>query len=68
MPYEPVIPGKWFAPINKGYRMACCDCGLVHIFDFRIKDGDIELRAFRDNRRSAAIRRKPQAYIKRPAS
>lgn len=26
----------WEAPIQKGYKMACCDCGLVHDIDFRI--------------------------------
>ncbi len=25
---------RWVAPIQ-GYRMACCDCGLVHDMEFR---------------------------------
>jgi len=24
------------APQMKGYKMACCDCGLVHDIDFRV--------------------------------
>ncbi|GAG45807.1 unnamed protein product, partial [marine sediment metagenome] len=31
----------------KGYRLKCCDCGLVHKFDFRIKKGTVQFRAFR---------------------
>lgn len=26
----------WLAPVLKRYRMACCDCGLVHDIDFRV--------------------------------
>jgi hypothetical protein len=26
----------WEKPIMKGYKLACCDCGLVHIVDFRV--------------------------------
>lgn len=27
---------KWTIPVMKQYRMACCDCGLVHDLDFRV--------------------------------
>lgn len=27
---------RWVAPLMKGYKMACCDCGLVHDLDFQI--------------------------------
>lgn len=39
--------GEWIQPVMKGYRMACCDCGLVHALDFRIRKGKVQLRAFR---------------------
>ena len=39
--------GEWVQPITEGYRMACCDCGLVHLMDFRIHEGKIQFRAFR---------------------
>lgn len=26
----------WIKPQMKGYKMACCDCGLVHRIDFAI--------------------------------
>ncbi len=43
-----VEPGEWIQPVMEGYRMTCCDCGLVHLLDFRIVDGKIQLRAFRE--------------------
>lgn len=27
---------RWVKPVQEGYKMACCDCGLVHTMDFRI--------------------------------
>ena len=60
--YEDVTAGQWVYPKRKGYRMQCCDCGLVHAVDFRIvkygKRRKIEWRMFRDNRATAAVRRK----------
>lgn len=26
----------WDVPIMKGYKLACCDCGLVHDMEFRV--------------------------------
>lgn len=49
--------GEWIEPILKGYKLCCCDCGLVHKLDFRIRDGIIEYRAFRDNRSTGQRRR-----------
>lgn len=55
-------PDGWIRPIRKGYKMMCCDCGLVHKIDFRlIKDGKrghkIEFRIDRDNRATGQARR-----------
>ena len=38
--YEPAA-GKdgwtdWQTPVMRGYRLGCCDCGLVHDIDFRV--------------------------------
>lgn len=49
--------GEWVQPIRKGYRMACCDCGLVHTMDFRVHGGAIQFRAYRNERSTAAMRR-----------
>jgi len=47
----------WIHPLP-GYRMACCDCGLVHNLEFRIDDaGQINFRASRNTRSTAAKRR-----------
>lgn len=48
-------------PVKRGYKLACCDCGLVHRIDFaHIPYGrgrKIVFRAFRDERATAAVRR-----------
>lgn len=55
--YEKAKEGKWIQPVRRGYKMGCCDCGLVHKLDFRIRRGRVQFRAFRDNRATAAVRR-----------
>lgn len=65
--YPLVYDGQWVAPVRKGYRMMCCDCGLVHVVNFKLgRYGDgakkkIMLQAYRDNRATAAARRKRKA-------
>jgi hypothetical protein len=58
--YEPEA-GEWVRPVMEGYKMSCCDCGLVHTFNFSVKRVDGKYRVFfqvfRDNRATAAIRR-----------
>jgi len=56
--YPSVAAGEWVQPIRHGYRMRCCDCGLVHRLQFRIEGDRVQFRAWRDNRATAAIRRK----------
>lgn len=34
--YEPQNPDEWIKPVMKGYRMQCCDCGLIHELDFNV--------------------------------
>lgn len=49
--YPDVKEGEWVRPVMKGYKMKCCDCGLVHIYDFKViqwgRGHKILLRAFR---------------------
>lgn len=58
--YKPKA-GEWVQPRRRKYKLACCDCGLVHTFDFRLlKRGSghvIQWRAFRDERATGAMRR-----------
>jgi hypothetical protein len=63
--YEEPEEGKWVQPITKGYRVACCDCGLVHNMDFRIHKGRVQFRVFRNNRSTAMIRRHRNITIER---
>lgn len=45
-------------PSGEIYRIACCDCGLVHDFVFVSEDGKpIGIAAKRNNRSTAQIRR-----------
>ena len=48
--------------MRRDYRAACCDCGLVHSYNFRLvqngKRGfQIQYQVARNNRATAAIRR-----------
>lgn len=68
MKYKKEVAAKggwtdWIQPKRLGYKMACCDCGLVHQLNFRvIKYGGgrqcfIQFQVKRDNRATAAVRR-----------
>lgn len=63
----------WTQPHHAKYKLRCCDCGLVHEMQFRIVrnvrgsklvsitdrvPGLVIFKARRDNRATAAIRRK----------
>jgi len=45
--YKYVKAGEWVQPKTKGYRLQCCDCGLVHKMEFRVMKGLVQLRAWR---------------------
>ena len=52
---------EWVRPIRRGYKMACCDCGLVHSMDFRIRNewrgNVVEFRVMRNQKATSAMRR-----------
>ncbi len=54
---EQVYDGQWFQPVKRGWQMGCCDCGLVHRVNFRIKHGKIQMQTYRDKKLTAAYRR-----------
>jgi len=56
MKYHQQQDGEWMEP-QRGYRAACCDCGLVHRLQFRVVKGKVQFRAWRDNRATAQMRR-----------
>lgn len=47
----------YFYPKMDGWKMSCCDCGLVHKFRFVIQEDQVGMSAFRDNRATAQKRR-----------
>ena len=55
--YDNVKPYEWIRPVMEGYKMACCDCGLVHKIDFKIEDGRVWIKATRDRRATGQIRK-----------
>ncbi len=44
-------------PVVKGFSQSCCDCSLVHTYDFRIRNGHIEFKFERDNKATMNKRR-----------
>ena len=57
MPKYKELPNGWITPVRKNFKMICCDCGLVHDADFRIKNRKIQFRVRRNNHSTANTRR-----------
>ena len=55
--YRPTSDYEWIWPQRRGWKMRCCDCGLVHVMNFRIKNNHIEVQAIRDKRATSQSRR-----------
>ncbi len=67
MKYEQIYDGDWNRFVWRGAFIACCDCGLVHRVNTRVRNGCLELQHFREARRTAAKRRrKKPRYHCRP--
>lgn len=57
MSVKPIKDGEWIYPIQSGYILECCDCGLQHKMDFVvmstrktrliINDSEIAFRCYR---------------------
>ena len=65
--YHWVTDGEWVRPTMRGHHDQCCDCGLVHILDFRIVTvrgrQQVEYRARRHGRATGGARR-PYQFTK----
>jgi hypothetical protein len=70
--YPKSTPGKWNYPTLPVAYEACCDCGLVHKFQYQITPDDfavrdkngkwrygrrIRIKVWRDERKTAQVRR-----------
>lgn len=62
--FKHVEAGVWVQPIRKGYGMACCDCGLVHTLNFRVRHGRVQFQAFRDKGNTKYLRHKARIRVK----
>jgi len=63
MPYQKMTVRKdgyceWVFPIMKGYRMACCDCNLVHELELEV----YEVKKTREDGSFEAIQRKGKKW------
>ena len=45
--YKVIEDGEW-VQLTLDHYLACCDCGLVHRITFKIVDGKLFMRPFRD--------------------
>ena len=59
-----VSDGEWVQPKRRGYQLECCDCGLVHLLNFRIEGDRVQFQAFRDEMKTAATRRERKRLTK----
>ena len=50
MKYDITKDGQWIQPFRKDFKIKCCDCGLVHNINFRIRKGRVQFQAFRNKR------------------
>ena len=61
--FKQITEGEWVWPKMRGYKMQCCDCGLIHFVDFVVIDSDGEpvnnykviLRAYRIERKQRKL-------------
>lgn len=76
--YRTITNHDWITPTTRRHHMACCDCGLVHLIDFRIAQIEylngrkfnkphVQFRAARHNRATAGRRNKASLHHIREA-
>lgn len=56
--------GEWIQPVRNGYKLCCCDCGLVHRLNFRVRQRHVQFRVFRAVRSTGQVRRHMEGYYK----
>ncbi len=63
--YTQRADGEWFHVATRGHLVACCDCGLVHLFKAKVVNGRVMLSAARSPKHTAARRRAKNISVKR---
>ena len=51
---------EWVEPLKRGktcIRVLCCDCGLAHDIEIKVKDGNLIMRWHENRRATSATRR-----------
>jgi len=51
---------EWIEPLKRGgtcIRIQCCDCGLTHDIEIKVKDGKLIMRWHENRRATSATRR-----------
>ncbi len=62
--YKDIKDNEW-QPVNPKMRVMCCDCGLVHDYEYKIGKGErVFIRSNRNNRATAAARRHQKIILK----
>jgi hypothetical protein len=56
MKYTQAYDGEWMRPIRRRQYIRCCDCGLTHRLEFRVRGRHVEFRAYRLRRRTGRPR------------
>ena len=59
--YKTRTNGEWVHWARAGHLVGCCECNLVHLMKPRVRNGRVEVQAFRMERNTAARRRKAKA-------
>ena len=58
MRFKKPKPGEWVQPVRRAYKLACCDCGLVHSMHFRVWNGRVQWKAYRDEKATRLLRKR----------
>lgn len=48
--------GEWITIPKRNLQLTCCSCGLVHDLQFKITNGVISFRAFRNEKATEQVR------------
>lgn len=56
--YKQVYEQEWIRIPFRGHKDACCDCGLVHVINYRLVEGTLEMQVEKIDKRATSARRR----------